>query len=400
MTTAPIAPLDVGPGPSRLLSRQFGILAVATASFFLGVGSLNVLLPQFVVDELGGSEATAGFAMGSMAITALASRIWFGRLVDRRGARLVMGIGAGIAMVATLLLVVTTSVAMLVGTRLLYGAGQAAFFTGSTTLAIELAPAHRRSQAASYVLIAVHVGMGIGPVIAVALADRLTYDAVWMITAGMVALAGVVAGSLAYRAPDPHAGPSPLVHPNALAPGVVSLLGVFAFNGFLVFAPLYAREVDLVNVGLVFTVASFTTVVVRLVFGWVPDAIGPIRAGTGALLLTVAGAVTVALWAEPAGLFVGAAMLAGGLSLQSPSFIAVAVEGVPPSERGSAMATFTGFFDVANAVVGPTMGLIVTGASYRAAFLTAAAMGVAALVVLRIVVRPQWNRSRSTAIAS
>ena len=165
MSTAPIAGLDTGPGPERLLTRQFAILALSTSCFFLGVGSLNVLLPQFVVDDLGGSEATAGLAMGSMGISAIVTRVWFGRLADRRGARLIMMIGAALAAIASILLTLTTSVAALVGTRLVYGAGQAAFFTGSTTLAVELAPAYRRSQAASYILIAVHVGMGLGPVL-------------------------------------------------------------------------------------------------------------------------------------------------------------------------------------------------------------------------------------------
>jgi MFS family permease len=150
-----------------------------------------------------------------------------------------------------------------------------------------------------------------------------------------------------------------------------------------------------VHIGLVFTVASITIVIVRLVFGWVPDAIGPIRAGTGALLLTAFAAVVVAMWAQPAGMFVGAMLLATGLSLQSPSFIALAVEGVSPNERGSAMATFTGFFDISAALVGPMFGLIVTGGTYRDAFLVGAAMSLVALVILRLIVAPRAARAES-----
>ena len=396
MSIAPIVGLGTEHDPpQRLLSRQFGILAASTSCFFLGAGALNVLLPQYVVDELGGSPATAGIVMGSMAVSALVTRVWFGRLADRRGARRILVIGAVLAAVATALLVVTTTIAAVIATRLLYGAGQAAFFTGSTTLAIELAPDHRRSQAASYILIAVHVGMGIGPMVAVTLADRLSFDSIWLIAAGLIAVGGLVAAMLSYRPPDPHAGPSPWIHPNAVGPGFVSLFGVAAFSGFLMFAPLYAREIGLVHVGLVFTVASITIVIVRLAFGWVPDAIGPIRAGSGALILTAFAAVVVALWAQPAGMFVGAMLLATGLSLQSPSFIALAVDGVPSNERGSAMATFTGFFDIAGALVGPMFGLIVTGATYRAAFLVSAAMSVFALVILRLIVAPGAARAES-----
>ncbi|MEM8619830.1 MAG: MFS transporter [Actinomycetota bacterium] len=392
MTTAPITSLGAESGPPRLITGEFIVLAIATSCFFFGFGSLNVLLPQYVVDDLGGSEAAAGLAIGSMAFSAIVTRVWFGRLADRQGARLIMLIGAVLAASGTLLLVLTTSLISLVATRLLYGAGQAAFFTGATTLSIELAPVDRRSRAASYILVAVHVGTGIGPVIAVGLSDRFTYDTIWVITAAMITVAGVFTAFLSYRPPDHFARPSPLVNRHALAPGVVSLLGIFSFNGFLVFAPLYAREVGLSNVGLVFFVASFTVALVRLTLGWVPDVVGPIRASTGALLLTALGALIAALWPEPAGLFAAAAVLAMGLSLQSPSLIAITVEAVPANERGSAMATFTGFFDVANAIVGPTIGLILLGASYREAFLIATGMALAGLVVLHLAVAPRWRR--------
>jgi MFS family permease len=100
----------------------------------------------------------------------------------------------------------------------------------------------------------------------------------------------------------------------------------------------------------------------------------------------------VAIWAEPAGMFVGAALLAIGLSMQSPSFMAIAIEGVEDHERGAAMATYTGFFDIANALVGPTIGLIVSGFSYRVAFLFAGSMSLVSIAVLQLMVTPRHRR--------
>jgi MFS family permease len=385
--------------PDKLLGRQFVTLALAAACFFLGTGAMNVLLPQYVVDELGGSEVAAGVAMGSMAVSALFTRMWFGRLADRRGARLIVVIGALLFMVASLLLVVSENLGMVILSRLVFGGGMGAFVTGSTMLSIELAPDHRRSQAASYILISFHLGLGLGPLIGESLADVLSYDAIWLMNAVIALAAAAIASLLEKRPHLDHGEPAPLIHRNAIAPGLVTMFGIVAFNGVLQFTPLYGREIGLHDVGLVYTTASITLVVVRLAFGWVPDVIGPIRAGAGALWLTVVACLVIALWAEPAGLFIGAALLAIGLSLQSPSFIAVAVEGVAARERGSAMATYTAFFDVANAFVGPMFGFIVTGASYRAAFLTAGAMSLVALVVLYLVVQPQWTRARSLSTA-
>ena len=69
------------------MTRPFWLVLASAALFFFGFGTMNALIPTFVVDELGGTEATAGFVMGSFAITALVSRVWWGRLSDRRGAR-------------------------------------------------------------------------------------------------------------------------------------------------------------------------------------------------------------------------------------------------------------------------------------------------------------------------
>lgn len=159
------------------------------------------------------------------------------------------------------------------------------------------------------------------------------------------------------------------------------------------FAALCADEIGLDNVGPVFLVSSATMIPARVLFGRVPDRVGPIRAGTAALILTVSAAVLLALWNEPAGLYAGAALVALGLALQSPSFMVIAIDGVSERERGSAMATYTAFFDIANPLIGPVIGIIVATSGYRAAFLTAAAAACVGLAILRTVVAPRWEGS-------
>ena len=386
-TTATSAPL----GADRLMSREFATLMVTASVFFLATGAVNALLPKFVVDELGGTEATAGFVMGSAAFSALATRIWFGRTADRRGARRILVLGAGLGAVAFVLLAAASTVAGAVAARLVLGASGAAMVTGATMLGIQLAPPARRSQAVALVLVSFHAGMGLGPTFAEWLLNLRSYAWVWTVAAGFSVASGGLAMLLSFRPGDPNAEPSPMIHRNALLPGVVTLFGVFAFNGFMTFLPLYAREVGMSDAGLAFLVASATMVLIRTALGRVPDVVGPIRAGSGALVLTVGAMIVVALWATPTGVVVGAALVAAGLSLQSPSFIAIAVDGVSDRERGSAMATFTAFYDVAGAVVGPMLGLIVTNAGYRTAFLTTAVLAAVGLLILHLVVAPRWS---------
>lgn len=374
------------------MTPEFGVLMGASVLYFGGTGILNALVPTFVVDELGGSEATAGIVMGSIAITSLLSRPFLGRIADRHGSRRILLLGTMLTVVSMAILRLgPESVATVVISRLVLGSGMAAMFTGSALLAIVLAPRARQGQAASLMLVAVHVGLGAGPILGLWIVDRWDYDHVWVAVGVAALLSAAVVSRLGAHPGDPGAEPAPLINRNAMIPGIVTFFGVFAFNGFLTFASLYGREVGVGNVALLFTAASGTIVVVRLAAGHVPDLIGPVRAGSGALLLTFFSTLVLAFWQTPAGAFTGAILLACGLSLQAPSFIPLAVAGVPDHERGSAMATYTGFYDIAGAVVGPVIGLIVAGVSYQAAFLFTGAMSLLSLALLRLLVAPRWQ---------
>ncbi len=397
-SVVPISTADRGGDrDERLLSREFLTLAAATMLYFLGMGASNPLMPKFVVDELGGTEATAGFVMGTFAVAALMTRIVFGRLGDRKGARRLMVIGCITSAIGLSVLIVTDSVALAIVSRMLMGTAQAAAMTGSTVLAIDLAPESRRGEAASYILVAFHLGLGFGPVIGEAILNAASYDTVW-ITLALLALAGAgVSMLLPHRPGDPDAPPSPWIHPNGIAPGVVAAFGIVGFVTFSTFVPLYGPEIGLDRVGLVFTVASLSIAAVRIAFSTAPDRLGPIRAGSLALGFSAAGSLVVALWSAPAGVFVAAAVLAGGMALQTPSMIPVAVEGIEPHERSSAMATFTMLMDVSVALTAPLIGLIVSGIGYRTAFLTSGATSVVAIVVLYAVLAPRWQALTSGA---
>ncbi len=370
------------------MSGEFVILSTATALYFFGMGAANPLLPTFVVDELGGTEATAGLVMGSFAVAALVTRSPFGRLGDRRGARRLMLIGCWLSAVGMLALTVTENVPMAIGARLILGAAQGALMTGATTLAVDLAPDSRRGEAASYILVAFHLGLGLGPLLGVYIRDQASYDAAWVVLAGASALGALVAAQLPRRGGNLDAPPGPWIHPAGVAPGLVAGFGIVAMVAISTFVPLYAGEIGLESVGLVFTVSSISIAAVRIVFSRLPDRIGSVRAASISLVFTIVGATIVTVWASPAGVFVGVAVLAGGMSMQTPALIPVAVEGVPPHERSSALATFTMFMDVSVALTGPLIGLIVSGAGYRVAFSTTIGMTLVALVLVHTTMAP------------
>lgn len=381
--------------PKRLLSREFVVLGLSAMWFFGALGAANPVVPRFVADDLGGGNVAVGAVVGAFAVSSILLRPFWGRMGDRRGARLLMILGCALGAVGMLAHVAATSPALAFLARLPVGAGLAAVMTGATTLAVDLAPTSRQGEAASYILVAFHLGLGLGPLIGEAVLDAGSFDTVWLVL-GVLMLAGAATGqALPRRVVHHDHPPGPLLHPNGIAPGIVIALGMVGFIGFSAFMPLYAEEIDLARVAPVFLLASSTTAVVRIVGGRMPDRLGPIRGGTVALTLVTMGLLLIASWRAVIGLYMGTAVLSVGVALFMPTLVPVVVAGVEEHRRSSALATFTVFLDAAIALAGPMFGLVAAVTNYSAAFAVGAGTSLVALVLLHAQLGPRVPQSLS-----
>ena len=81
---------------------------------------------------------------------------------------------------------------MLVLARLVTGAGEAAVFVGVATAAQDLAPDHRRGEAASYFSVALYGGLAVGPPVGEALVGQ-GFTTLWLVLGGCAGLAAVAA---------------------------------------------------------------------------------------------------------------------------------------------------------------------------------------------------------------
>ncbi len=355
------------------------------AGVFLAIGVTVPLLPRYVEGTLGGGGVAVGVVAGAFALSAVVTRPWAGRLGDVRGRRVPIRLGALCVAVSVAASGLAPGIAPLIGLRLLTGVGQALFFTGAITLVNDLAPANRRGEAVSYFSVAVYAGMGLGPVIGETVADRAGTS--WGFAAGgLLALAAAV---VARAAPNPAAPPRPadaaprrLVHPDALGPGLVLMLGLMGFAGFQAFAPLYVEDLDGVTASTVFLLYAAVVLVVRVAGARIPDRFGARPTALVALVLIAAGLSVVVAWATPAGLLCGVVVLGLGMALQYPAMLSLAVADTPAHDRGAVLGTFTGFFDLASGIGGPLMGAAAAVGGERGAFATGAATAALGFVVL------------------
>ncbi len=366
-----------------LLTPRFVALVSGVTLYFLGLNMTLSVLPLFVEGELGGTDAQVGIAVSSFGLAAACIRPIIGPLGDRHGRQRLIVSGAIVAGLATIATATATSLGMVIAFRALAGLGEAAVFVGAASAAQDLATDERRGEAASYFSLAIYSSLFLGPPLGEWISETFGTDTAWVLAGGLA----VVAASTGIVAPGAPAEPPPkperrvLLHRAALRPGAVLFLGLLGYTGFLAFAALHAEEVGIANTGTVFTVFALVIIFLRIFAAKLPDQLGPIRTSRISLSCGAIGLAVLAVWAEPVGVYVGAAILAVAQSFLFPALFALVVDDAPDAERSHAISTLSMFFDLAFGLGGPVIGLVSDTFDRSTAFAVSAGIATFALAV-------------------
>jgi len=381
----------VGPAADqRLIGGPFVSLAIAALAFYIAGGVILPVTPGFVETRLGGGEFEVGIVIASYAIASLLLRPLVGWSSDRFGRRPLLIGGAVLTVAGMLVHLVAVNAAILVVARSLLGAGEGFFLVAALAAASDLAPPSRRGEALSFLSLSLYLGVAIGPLIGEIVLDRSSYEAVWLVTAAIAA----VAVALSIRTPE--TAPAaldrsrrtrpPLIHPAGLFPGLIVLAGMWGMAGFFTFLPGHARAVGLSGASLPLIVYAVVVIVLRLIGARVPDRYGSGRVGAIALALSAAGLVVIGIAPGSAGLLVGTAIFASGIAFIMPALISLAVSRVAPEERGTVVGTTAVFLDVAFGIAPVVLGAVAVSTGVAATFVVSgviAAVGSAVLIVRR-----------------
>lgn len=378
------ATLVVMASQDRLVSAPFALVTGAALAYFIAIGTLTPVLPLYVEGPLGGGDVAVGVSVGSFSFAAALLRPWIGRIGDRRGRRVLVIGGALVVGASVAGYGLATSLPLLIALRLLTGIGEAALFVGAATAIQDLAPDSRRGEAASYFSVAIYGGLALGPALGEWVLGEDRFTSVWALAVASCVVAAVLAwwtpiGEVEVGAPADR----PLLHPAALVPGSVLGLSLIGFAGFSTFVPLYVGEIGLDGSSQVFALYAGVVLAVRIFGARIPDAVGPVRTASTALVSLAAGLAVMAVWQAPLGLYAGTIVFAGGSSLLFPALNVLVIDAAPATERSSAVATFSIFFDLSQGVGALALGVVVAVGGEPAAFAVGAVLCIVALAVLR-----------------
>jgi MFS family permease len=380
---------------------------------YAGLGSVLGILPDYV-HSLGGGAVLVGLAAGASALTGAAGRPLGGRLADHRGPARIMIAGAVVMAIGTIPAFVH-SLAALIVSRLLVGAGEASMMAAAVLWLLRLAGPERRGRAMGHIGLANYSGLTIGPLLSQALSGQTHTARVW-VTAAVLPLISAALAIVLSRTPDRALAPyASGEHDEAgkhdepgeagevrrstlratLRPGLGLMLVNFGYVAVLSFGAAAATEQGTGIASLAIPVFGVGVIASRTILAGVPDRFGAARTLTVAVSLEAAGLAGMAATTSPPVAVVALVVMAVGQGLAVPSLGLLALASVPPSRHGRTAGAFFAYFDAGVGLGGPVVGLAARAADPTGGlFAAAGAVLAAAPVALLARARPRASGRR------
>ena len=360
----------------RLLTKPFVFSGLANMAQGMAF-TMFLHFPGFL-KGLGAGEVEIGLIVGLTAVASIAVRPSVGRAMDQRGRRPVILFG-NVVNVAVLALYLTVGELgfWLYAVRITHGFAVALLFTALFTYGADQVPATRRTEGIALFGISGILPIALGGVLGDIILARWDFGIFFLFVLGF----GILALVLSLPLPESHNPSAGGDRPQRFLASVrqknlvplwwVTLVFSLALTAYFTFLKTFVIDTGIGSVGLFFSAYAATAIGLRLFAAWLPDRVGPKRVLYPALGSMVLGFIVLASATGSGAIAVAGVLCGAGHGYAFPIVMGMVVTRAAEADRGSAMAIFTGLFDVGALLGGPAFGAIIRFGSYSSMFLAA-----------------------------
>ncbi len=347
-----------------IMNKNILFLLLSSFLFFI---AYQLLLPTFplYVEFLGGDEKMAGILTGLFALTAVFLRPYFGKLSDTKGRKYVLYIAAFTMMTGPILYLFDFGFLYLTLARIYHAISLAAYITASLTLLADLTDPEKRGTVIGIYGIASGSAIAVAPPLGIKIVNDFGFVPLFWLTAlvGLLIIPCIKFISKPQVVTEDNEINTITIW-NAIKNKIVMIpsialfsitVGLGAVNAFIV---LHGKSVGIKNIGIFFTVYSISSLLARLVAGYLSDNIGRkktvlpglIMVGTGILCLTKLPSILF--------LLLGALFFGVGFSTTHTSFLALIIDKTSLNERSQAVSFYANAFDMGISLGSMGLGVI------------------------------------------
>jgi MFS family permease len=353
---------------TKIWNRTFISIFIANALMNLSQQMVNTLVAKYA-DHLGATATTVGIVMSMFTYTALLLKLISAPAIDSFNRKYILTGAMLIMAIAYFGYSASFNIPILMGSRLLQGAGQAFTATCCLALAADALPRDKMGAGIGFFSLAQAACQAIGPTIGLTLVSFVGFNTTFLIGACMMVLAALAALRVKTELRPVKKfviSLNSVLAKEAAIPSILMLLLSMAYCNINSFLIIYADKRGVHAIGLFFTVYAVTLLFTRPTVGKLSDKYGLQKILIPAMCCFAIAFIIIS-FASNLPMFLFAAFVSAfGYGACQPAIQTLCMKCVPNERRGAGSCTNYIGTDLGN-LAGPVIaGIIIEKLGYSA----------------------------------